>query len=195
MDTTTEDVKKLRDETGVSVMKCKNALEEAGGDMKKAAELLQKKSKETADKKKDRTLGAGRIVSYIHNTKTVGVLLELSCETDFVAKNEEFIDLAYNIAMHVAAMNPQYTSAEEVPEEDKSSMREDFEKELSDKPDGVREKAVEGKLSSYLSEIALMEQPYIKDGDKTIAGLIDEAIQKFGERIEVTRFTRYEVGE
>lgn len=191
---TTGDVKKLREETGISVMKCKNALEEAGGDMKKAMGILQKKSKEVADKKKDRNLGAGRVVSYVHNTKTVGVLLELSCETDFVAKNQEFIDLGYNIAMHIAAMNPFYTSVEDVPEEYKDEARSGFEKELSDKPEGVREKAVEGKLSSHLSEMVLTEQSYVKDADKTVGVLIEEAIQKFGERIEVSRFTRYQVG-
>ena len=191
---TTDDVKKLREETGVSVMKCKDALEDAKGDMKKAMAILQKKSKEVADKKKDRTLGAGRVVSYVHNTKTVGVLLELSCETDFVAKNEEFIDLGYNIAMHIAAMNPEYISVDEVSDEYKDEARVGFEKELSDKPDGVREKAIEGKLASHLSEMALMEQSYVKDADKTVGVLVEEAIQKFGERIEVGRFTRYQVG-
>lgn len=191
----TEDVKKLRDETGISVMKCKNALEEANGDMKKALTILQQKSKETAKKKKDRDLGAGRVSTYLHNTKTVGVLVELSCETDFVAKNEEFTDLAYNIAMHIAAMNPLYISVEDVSKEDNNLMRESFEKEVLDKPEDIREKIIEGKMKSHFSERVLLEQPYIKDGDKTIGVLIEEAVQKFGERIEITRFTRYNVGE
>lgn len=191
----TEDVKKLREETGISVMKCKNALEEAEGDMKKALIILQRKSKEMATKKKDRDLGAGRVAAYLHNTKTVGVLVELSCETDFVAKNEEFTDLAYNIAMHIAAMNPLYASIEDVSEEDKDLMHKSFEKEVLDKPENIREKIIDGKMKSYFSERVLMEQPYIKDGDRTIGVLIEEAIQKFGERIEITRFTRYNVGE
>ncbi len=192
---TTDDVKKLRDDTGVSVMKCKKALEEAEGDMKKALSILQQKSKDAVKKKQDRELGAGRITAYLHNTKTVGVLLELSCETDFVAKNEEFIDLAYNIAMHIAAMNPTFGSMEEVPEEDQKEVRQELEKEFSDKPESVKEKAVDGKIRSYFSERVLMEQPYIKDGEKTVKNLIEEAVQKFGERVEVTRFTRYQVGE
>ncbi len=195
MGITTDDVKKLRDETGVSVMKCKNALEEAEGDMKRARMILQKKSKDAAQKKKDRSLGAGRVAAYLHNTKTVGVLVELSCETDFVAKNEEFTDLAYNIAMHIAAMNPPYISMGDVPEEEVSFIRKNYEKELSDKPENVRQKAVEGKMRSHFGEQVLMEQPYIKDGDKTVGNLIEEAVQKFGERIEVSRFTRYNVGE
>ncbi len=191
----TEDVKKLRDETGISVMKCKNALEEAEGDMKKALTILKQKSKEMAKKKKDRDLGAGRVATYLHNTKTVGVLVELSCETDFVAKNEEFTDLAYNIAMHIAAMNPLYITEEDVSKEDKDLMRESFEKEVLDKPEEIREKIIEGKMKSHFSEKVLLEQAYIKDGDKTIGGLIEEAVQKFGERIEIARFTRYNVGE
>ncbi len=190
----TDDVKKLRDETGISVMKCKNALEEAKGDMKKALTILQQKSKDAAYKKKDRNLGAGRIASYLHNTKTVGVLVELSCETDFVAKNEEFTELAYNIAMHIAAMNPLYTSMKDVPEEDKDLMRASFEKEFADKPENIRDKAVEGKMTTHFGEQVLMDQAYIKDSEKTITNLVEEATQKFGERIEVTRFTRYSVG-
>lgn len=190
----TSDIKKLRDETGVSIIKCKKALEEALGDAEKAKVILQQKSKEVVQKKKNRELGAGRIASYVHSNKTVGAIVELSCETDFVAKNESFVELAYNIAMHIVAMNPDYTNISDIPEKEKDIIKEVIEEEFSDKPDKVREKAVKSKLASALSEKTLMEQRYIKDGGKTISNLIEEAVQKFGERIEVSRFKRFEVG-
>ena len=191
---TTDDVKKLREETGISVMKCKEALEEAGGDADKARAILQRKSKDAVKKKQDRDLGAGRIAAYVHTTKTVGVLVELSCETDFVAKNDEFVLLAYDIAMHIAAMNPQYRSIDEVSEEERASVRDMFAAEFEDKPKEVREKALEGKVASHFSERVLLEQSFVKDPDRTVRNLVEQAVQKFGERIEVTRFTRYEVG-
>ncbi len=193
MGVTINDVKKLREETGVSIIKCKKALEESEGDIEKARKVLRQKSKEVVDKKKDRSLGAGRISSYIHNNRTIGVLIELSCETDFVAKNEEFVDLAYEIAMHIAAMNPLYLSIDDVPEEEKKSVQEELEKEFSDKPKDIQKKAVDSKLKSHFSELVLLEQTFIKDSEKTVKNLIEEAVQKFGERIEVTRFTRYQI--
>jgi len=189
MEVTTEQIKALREETGVSVMQCKKALEEAGGDAEKARIILQKKSKEVAGKKADRTLGAGVIQAYIHSNKAVGAMVELSCETDFVAKNEEFVQLAYDIAMHVAASNPLFLKKEDVSEEDLTKAKEVFAKEVdASKPEDIQEKILEGKLDSHFAEKTLLEQPFIKNPDKKIKDLVDEAVQKFGERTEVSRF-------
>jgi len=190
---TTEQIKQLRDETGVSVMQCKKALEEAGGDIEKAKIILRKISKISADKKADRTLGAGAVVSYIHAGGAVGVLLELFCETDFVAKNDEFKVLAKDIAMHVAALSPEYLKAEDIREEDRAKAKELFEKEAGDKPQEIRDKIVEGKLSAYFSEKVLLEQAFIKNPEMTIKALLEQASQKFGERTEVGRFARFSI--
>ncbi len=194
-----EEIKALRDETGVAVMQCKKALEDAGGDMEKARMMLRKKSGEIAAKKGDRTLGAGAVAAYIHSNSTVGALVELSCETDFVAKNEEFKKLAYEIAMHVAAINPKYRSVEDVTEEDRTKAKaffeEEVEKTMAGKPAEIREKALAGKMDTYFAEQVLMKQPYVKDPSITIEGLIQSAIQKFGEKTEVTRFSRFSVGK
>lgn len=159
---TTEQVKELRDKTGVSVMQCKKALEETGGDMEKATALLLEKSAEIANKKSDRTLGAGFISTYVHATGTTGVMLELLCETDFVAKNDEFKALARDIAMHVTATNPKFIKLEDAGEEPES---------------------------------ALLEQAFIKNPEVTIKNLLESATQKFGEKIELSRFVRYSVSE
>lgn len=190
---TTDEVKKLREETGVSVMQCKKALEEAGGDMEKAKVILQKKGGAIAAKKADRTLGAGVIQAYIHGTRDVAAVAILSCETDFVAKNEEFIRLAYDIAMQVAATDPQFLSRSDVTEKDMKAAKEVFEKEVKSKPKDMQEKILTGKLDAYFKDKILLEQAFIKDQDKTIQNLLDEATQKFGERIELTRFARYSV--
>ncbi len=194
---TTDEIKALREKTGISVMQCKKALEEAKGDSDKALEILRKKSKDIATKKSDRSLGAGSVQAYIHAGDTVGVLLELSCETDFVARNEEFKKLAYDLAMHTAAMNPQYTSSDDVSKEEQDKARALFEKEVSEsgKPKNIQEKMMEGKLSAYFSERVLLEQAYVKDPSIKIKDLITQAIQKFGENIEVSKFSRLAVGE
>lgn len=189
-----DQVKELRDMTGVSVMQCKKALEEAQGDKEKAIEILKRKSKDIAGKKGDRTLGAGTIQSYIHLGGAVGSMVLLSSETDFVSKNEEFKKLAYDIAMHIAAANPEFVSREEVSEETINDLKKVFEEEAvaSGKTDpAVKEKVVSGKLNTYFAERALLEQPFVKNGDVTVGALVDEAVQKFGERIEVTRFARF----
>lgn len=160
MTITTEAIKELRDATGVSIMQCKKALEEAGGDMEKARVILQEYSKAAADKKADRELGAGTVASYIHMGGNVGVIVELMCETDYVSKNENFQNLAKDIAMHIAALGPEALRKEEVTSE-------------------------EGE--------ALLDQPFIKDPSKTIQQMLDEAIQKLGEKVEITRFTRYSI--
>lgn len=189
----TEQVKALRDTTGISVMQCKKALEEAGGDSEKALIILQKKGGDIAAKKADRTLGAGVISAYIHNNGSVGAMVELSCETDFVSKNESFKALAYDIAMHVAASNPLYLKVEDVSEVEKAKAREVFAKEVLGKPEAIQEKIMQGKLASYFGEKTLLEQSFIKNPELTVKGLIDSGIQKFGEKIEVARFARFSV--
>lgn len=190
---TTEQIKALREETGVSVMQCKKALEEARGDREKALIILRKKGGDVAAKKSDRTLGAGVVASYIHSNANVGALVELSCETDFVSKNQDFKTLAYDIAMHVTATSPLYIKYEEINEEAKEKAKEVFSKDIEGKPENMKAKIMEGKLSSYFGEKVLLEQPFIKNPDLTINSLIQNAIQKFGEKIEVSRFVRFSV--
>jgi elongation factor Ts len=188
---TTEQVKELRDRTGLSIMQCKKALEEAHGDIEKAIIILQKKSGEVASKKSGRTLGAGAIASYIHGAGAVGAIVELSCETDFVAKNEEFKALAYDIAMQVAATDPQFLKMEDITPDSKKAAEEVFAAEVKDKPEDMKAKILEGKLNAYFGEQTLMEQPFIKDPEKKIKDLITGATQKFGERTEIRRFVRF----
>lgn len=190
---TTEQIKELRDITGVSVMECKKALEEAQGDKEKAIIILRKKSKTVADKKADRTLAAGVVASYIHNTGTVGAMVELACETDFVARNEEFKKLAYDIAMHVAALSPEYLNKEDIPEAAREKAIEVFKAEVLDKPKEIQDKILEGKLEAYFGEKILLSQPFIKDSTVTIQNLVDAAVQKFGEKTRVTRFVRFSI--
>ena len=190
---TTEIIKALRDETGVSVMQCKKALEEAGGDVEKAKVMLRKASAAIASKKADRELGAGIAAAYTHAGGQVVAAVILSCETDFVSKNEEFGKLAYDIAMHIAAMNPKFKSREDVKEEDIRAAREVFAEEVKNVSEANRDKALQGKIDSYLSERVLLEQPFVKDGSVTIKNLIDSAIQKFGEKVELTRYERLSV--
>lgn len=192
---TTEQVKELRDRTGVSVMQCKKALEEAGGDMEKALVLLRKVSGGMAAKKADRTFGAGTVQSYIHANGSVGAMVELDCETDFVANNDEFKAIARDIAMHVAATNPKFLRKEDVTEADVKAAKEVFEGEAKDKPAAMRAKIVEGKLATYMAEMVLLDQPFIKNPEVTIQGLCDAAMQKFGEKTAVGRFVRFKILE
>jgi len=194
MDISTDRVKELRDKTGISIMQCRKALEEAGGDMEKAVILLQKSSKTIASKKLDRNLGSGTVAAYIHGAGRVGAMVELFCETDFVAKNEDFKKLAYEIAMHVAATNPQFLKMEDISAEAREKAASAFTHELKDKPEAQRAKIMEGKLKAYFSEQVLLDQPFIKNQDITVAALIEGAIQKFGERTEIGRFTRFSIG-
>lgn len=186
----TEDVKKLRDMTGVSVMQCKNALDEAAGDFDKAVMILKKKGSAASAKKADRELGAGSVAAYVHANKEVGAMVTLMSETDFVSKNEEFEKLAYDIAMHIAAAAPEFKSRNDIAAEKMDEITALFEKEVVDKPDNLKEQILTGKVDAYLKELVLLEQPFIKDPEQTIQGLIDTATQKFGERIEVGSFTR-----
>jgi elongation factor Ts len=189
MEITTNIIKELRELTGVSVMQCKKALEEAGGDLAKAEVILKKHSAASAEKKADRSLAAGAIGSYVHDG-AVGAMVLLSCETDFVAKNPEFSALARELAMLVAATAPAYATTDEIAPETKAAATAVFEKEVADKPEEMRAKILEGKLGSYFRDQVLLEQPFIKDESKTVRDLLNEATQKFGERVEVTRFTR-----
>ena len=190
---TTDVIKELRELTGVSVMQCKKALEEAGGDVEKAKIILRKVSSSIASKKADRTLGAGIAAAYTHAGGSVVGAVVLACETDFVAKNEEFGKLAYEIAMHVAAMNPHFRTREDVKEGDIRAAEEVFAKEAAAVPETARAKAIQGKIDKYLGERILLEQPYVKDPSLTIRTLLDSAVQKFGEKVEVVRFERLSV--
>lgn len=192
---TTDQLKKLRDLTGLSVMQCKKALEEAGGDMDKAVIILRKKSGEAASKKADRTLGAGAVQAYVHSNATVGVIVELSSETDFVSNNPEFKTLAYDIAMHAAAMNPEFVRMEDITEDAKNSVKEVLQKEVADKPANMQEKILQGKLDAYFKDRVLLDQPFVKNPDMTIKALIDAASHKFGEKIELRRFARFQVNK
>lgn len=190
---TTEQIKELRDQTGVSVMQCKKALEEAGGNMEKALVILRKKSSEIAAKKGDRMLGSGAVSTYLHATGTVGSMVILSSETDFVSKNEEFRKLAFEIALQVAATNPEFLKTEDITPEAKKIAEEVFAEEVKDKPADLRGKILEGKLSAYFKDKVLLEQAYIKNPDVSVGQLVEQAVQKFGERIEVSRFVRFSV--
>lgn len=174
-------------------MQCKKALEEAGGDMDKALIVLKKKRSEAADKKSDRELGAGTIGVYTHNTNEVAALVNLSCETDFVSKNEEFIALARDIAMHVAAQNPKYISRADLTEAELDKAKEVFSEEVKDKPAEMQEKILEGKLNSYFKDQILLEQDFIKNPDTTIGDMITGAVQKFGENISLVAISRLSV--
>ncbi len=187
----TDAVKELRDRTGISVMQCKAALEEAGGDMEKALMLLRKKGAAIADKKGDRSLGAGALAAYVHANKKVAAVVELQSETDFVAKNEEFIKLAYEIALHVAALQPQYISRADVPPEEMEKIKALYVNDVAGKPENLKETILSGKVDAFLKGIVLYEQPYVKDDSQTIKQLIDGAVQKFGERVEVGAFKRF----
>jgi len=189
MEITTESIKALRELTGVSVMQCKKALEEADGDLKKAEVILKKRSAEAAEKKAERTLKAGTIGSYIHDG-SIGAMVLLSSETDFVAKNPEFGVLAREIAMQVAATDPKYGTDAEIPNEARDAAVAVFQKEVADKPKEMQEKILDGKLSSYFRDQVLLDQFFIKDETKTVRDLLNEATQKFGERVEVTSFVR-----
>jgi len=190
-------VKTLREMTGAGMLECKKALEETNGNLEEAVELLRKKGIAKAAKKAGRETKEGLIHSYIHAGGRIGVLLEINCETDFVARNELFKELANEIALQIAAMRPQYVKREDIP-------REVIEKEgeiareaamAEGKPAHIAEKIAEGKLEKFFKEVCLLEQPYIKDEKKTVEDLIKEYIAKIGENIQVRRFCRYELGE
>lgn len=196
MQISAEMVKKLRDMTGAGVMECKTALNEAQGDFEKAVEILRKRGAAVAQKKAGRVTKEGVVTSYIHFNDKIGVLLELGCETDFVARMPEFKELAYNLAKHVAAMNPVYVTREDIPAEVLEKEKEIYLAQLKDsnKPQAVLEKIVQGKLEKFYEEVCLYDQKYIFDDTKTVKQVIDEFIGKIRENIRVTRFVRMQVG-
>jgi elongation factor Ts len=186
-----DQVKELRELTGISVMQCRKALEEAGGDKEKALIILRKKGGDAAQKKSDRTLGSGVVQSYIHSNGAIGSLVELACETDFVSKNPEFKTLAYEIAMQVAASKPEFVKTTDIPVDAREKAKEVFKKDIEGKPAAMKEKILEGKLAAFFNERVLLNQPYIKNPEITVEALIQAGIQKFGEKIEVIRFVRF----
>lgn len=193
MEITSAQLKELRDKTGISVMQCKKALQEAEGDMDKAVIILRKKRSEAAEKKSDREFGAGAVGVYVHNTNEVAATVLLVCETDFVSKNEEFVALARDIALHVAGTDPKYISRDELPSDAIDKAKEVFAPELEGKPEEMKEKIMEGKLSSYFKDQILLEQDFIKNPEMTIKEMIDGGIQKFGENIQVAQINRVSV--
>lgn len=193
MEITSALIKELRDKTGISVMQCKRALEEAEGDMDKATIILKKKRSDAADKKSDREIAAGAVGTYVHNTNEVAAMALLGCETDFVSKNPEFVELAKEVALHVAATNPTYIRREEVPEEAVAKAKDLFSKEVEDKPAEMQEKILEGKLASYFKDQILSEQPFVKNPDTTISEMITGAVQKFGENVQIVKISRVSV--
>jgi elongation factor Ts len=190
-------VKQLREKTGAGIMDCKTALAENTGDMEKAVEFLRKKGLATAAKRAGRALSEGTIQSYIHTGGKLGVMVEVGCETDFVAKNEDFQDFARNIAMHIAATNPLGIRPEEIPQEiiDKEMEIYMAQAKETGKPENILEKIAQGKLQKFIKENCLMDQPYVRNPDMTVADLLNELIAKIGENITVKRFTRFQVGE
>lgn len=194
---TAEMVKVLRERTGAGMMDCKKALSETNGDMDKAVDFLREKGLSAAAKRAGKVAAEGVIEAYIHGAGRIGVMLELNCETDFVAKTDAFKALAKDIAMQVAASNPSYVRREEVPAEVIEHEREVLRAQAINegKPANIAEKMVHGRVEKYYKEVCLLEQPYIKDPDKTINQLITESIAKIGENISVRRFTRYQLGE
>ena len=190
-------VKELREMTGAGIMDCKKALQEADGNKEKAIDILREKGISAAAKKADRIAAEGIVESYIHMGGKIGVLVEVNCETDFVAKTPEFKSFVRDIAMHVAATNPQYLSKEDVPEKDIAKEKEILRAQaLSEgKPEKIVDRMVEGRLEKHFKEICLLEQAFVKDPDKTIQDIVNEQIARIGENIRIRRFVRYEMGE
>jgi elongation factor Ts len=197
---TAADVKALRDRTGAGMMDCKSALEEADGDVEKAIEILREKGAASAAKRSGRGTSEGIVTSYVHATGRVGVLVEVLCETDFVARNEDFQSFAREVAIHIAAMNPKHVSLEDIPEEDRERERAILEEKAKadGKPDNVIEKIVEGQLAKWASELVLLDQKHFNEEryeGKTIQDLVTEVAAKTGENVRIARFVRFEIGE
>jgi len=197
MSVNAEQVKELRQRTGIGMMECKKALEESAGDIEKAITLLRKKGYARAKDKMSREASEGMVGSYIHLHGKIGVLVEINCESDFVARNQEFQELVKNIAMHIAAANPRFISPEDIPseilEEEREIIREQFKD--SNKPPEIIDRIVEGKLGKFFKEACLLEQPFIKDDKVSVKDLITSYIAKFGENIVIRRFARFELGK
>lgn len=188
-------IKELRRKTGVSISQCKEAIEESAGDSDRAIDILRKKGKKIADKKAVREIKSGIIEAYIHSGGKVGAMLELGCETDFVAKNQEFKNLAHDIVMHIAAMDPRYLQPEDIPDDVIKAERDIYKEQIKEggKPENIIKQIIENKIKKYSEENSLITQVFIKNPDITIGELISEKISKMGENIRIRRFARYEV--
>jgi elongation factor Ts len=197
MEITAQMVKQLRESTGAGMLDCKKALTETGGNQEAAVDFLRKKGLAAAAKKAGRVTAEGAVGSYIHGGGKIGVLVEVNCETDFVARTEQFQELVRDIAMHIAAADPRAVRREEVTEADLAREREIFRDQAlaSGKPANIVDKIVDGKMEKYFSEFVLLEQPFVKNPDLTVGQLISETVAKIGENIQVRRFTRFKLGE
>lgn len=188
-------VKKLREQTGAGVLDCKNALEKSDGDFEKAAESLRKKGLAKAAKKNLRGTPEGRVDSYIHTNGKIGVLIEVNCETDFVARNDVFAELVKALCMQIAATNPISTCRETISQETIEKEKKSYSEDFKDKPDNIRDKIIEGKMENFYKENCLLDQTFIKDNDQTVGDLLKNAIAKLGENIKINRFARFAIGE
>jgi len=189
-----QQVKELRQMTGAGLMDCKRALAEAGGDPEKARMLLREKGLARAQKKSARQTAEGAIISYVHGEGRIGVLLELACETDFVARSEEFRKLGKELAMQVAAMSPRFVAPQDVPEAVVQAERELYLQQCADKPEKIQERIVAGKLQKFYEQVCLLKQPYIRDDSRRVEDLVNDVIARLGENIQVRRFARMELG-
>ena len=190
-------VKELREKTGAGMMDCKKALAETGGDFEKATEWLRAHGAARAEKRAERTAKQGLIETYVHHSGKLGVLVELNCETDFVARTDDFKQLARDVAMHIAAAAPLAVTAEEVPAEVVERERRIYTEQVAQegKPEAIRAKIVEGKVKKFFSEVVLLEQPYVKDDKRTVGDIVKELSGKTGEKVAVRRFVRFQLGE
>jgi len=197
MDISASMVKELREKTGAGILDCKKALTENEGNMEEAVAYLRKKGLADAKKRAHRAASEGLLGSYVHTTGKIGVLAEINCETDFVARTDEFKDLVKNVCMHIAASNPRYLNSEDIPAEDIEKEKEILRAQAqeSGKPENVIEKMVEGRLKKFLSENCLVDQAYVRDPEMTIRQFVESVIAKLGENIEIRRFVRYQLGE
>ena len=197
MSFTAQDVAKLRAQTGVGMMECKKALTEANGDFEKAIVILRERGLKAVDKKQGRIASEGLVASYIHMGGRIGVLVEVNCETDFVAKSDDFQVLVKDIAMHIAAANPKYVTEAEVPTAELEAEKEILKVQALNegKPANIVERMIEGRIKKYYEDVCLLNQPFVKDSSKTIKDILTEATLKIGEKISIRRFVRYELGE
>lgn len=191
--TALDQIKELRKRTGVGIHQVKEALDKSDGDTEKAILYMRKKGIAKAAKRSGRAAENGFIAHYIHGEGNIGVLVELNSETDFASRNEKFRELAHEIALHIAASNPEYTSIKDVPEDILANEKEVYKKDLEGKPEEVQEKILEGKLQKYYEEVVLLEQAFVKDDSKKIKDLLNDAVASIGEKIEIGRFVRFEI--
>ncbi|MGZ4887207.1 MAG: translation elongation factor Ts [Candidatus Aminicenantales bacterium] len=197
MDITAEKVKDLRERTGIGMMECKSALTESGGDLEKAIEILRKKGHARAEAKASREASQGIVGAYVHTNGRIGVLVEVNCESDFVARNAEFQELVKEIAMQICAAKPRYVSSDQIPADLLAAEKEIIKAQLGDmkKPPEIMEKIVTGKLGKFFEEVCLLDQPYIREDKIKVRDLVSQAVAKIGENIKVRRFARFEIGQ